>query len=138
MGPHPALIEEFLTITEQEFHIYELLQFLRYAAGTGSQIKEASVQKIADSIAAESETETPGSAAERAKSQRALRAELRSKETELDGLIKSLIDLPPTPQQTATAGEDVKQALKARITDLTGLVNAIREQLVAQEGDLGF
>jgi hypothetical protein len=137
MGPHPALIEEFLAMTEQEFHIYELLQFLRYAAGTGSQIKEASVQKIADSIAAESETETPGSAAEQAKSQRALRAELRSKETELDGLIKSLIDLPPTPQQAATDGEDVKQLLKARISELTGLVNAIRGQLAALEGDSG-
>ncbi|MEM5449101.1 PIN domain-containing protein [Paraburkholderia guartelaensis] len=137
MGPHPALIEEFLAMTEQEFHIYELLQFLRYAAGTGSQIKEASVQKIADSIAAESETETPGSAAERAASQRALQAELHSKETELDGLIKSLIDLPPTQQQAATADEDVKQVLKARIREVTDLVNAIREQLAALEGDSG-
>lgn len=135
IGPHPALIEEFLTMTGQEFHIYELLQFLRYAAGTGSQIKETSVQKIADSIAVESEAETPDSVGERAKSQRALRAELRSKETELDGLIKSLIDFPPTQQQAETAGEDVKQGLKARIRELTGLVNAIREQLVTLEGD---
>lgn len=135
IGPHPALIEEFLATTGQEFHIYELLQFLRYAAGTGSQIKEASVQKIADSIAAESETEAPSSAAERAKSQRALRAELRSKETELDGLIKSLIDLPPAHQQQATPGDDTKAALKARIGELTQLVNAIREQLTDNEGD---
>lgn len=135
IGPHPALIEEFLTMTGQEFHIYELLQFLRYAAGTGSQIKETSVQKIADSIAVESEAETPDSVGERAKSQRALRAELRGKETELDGLIKSLIDFPPTQQQAATAGEDVKQGLKARIRELTGLVNAIRERLVTLEGD---
>lgn len=133
MGPHPALIEEFLTVTGQEFHIYELLQFLRYAAGTGSQIKEASVQKIADSIAAE--TEEPNSAAERATSQRILRSDLHSKESELDGLIKSLIDLPPTPQQLATTGEDVKQVLKARIIELTGIVKAIREQLTVLEGD---
>lgn len=135
MGPHPALVEEFLATTGQEFHVYELLQFLRYAAGTGSQIKEASVQKIAETIAAESETEAPGSAGERAQSLRVLRAELRSKETELDGLIKSLIDLPPTPQLAATSGEDVKQALKSRISELTCLVNATREQLAALEGD---
>lgn len=135
MGPHPALVEEFWAVTEQEFHIYELLQFLRYAADTGSQIKEASVQKIAETIAAESEAEAPGSAAERSKSQRALRAELRSKETELDGLIKSLIDLPPT-QQVVASGEDAKQALKSRIGELTDLVNAIREQLSVLEGDL--
>ncbi|WP_439641714.1 PIN-like domain-containing protein [Nevskia sp.] len=135
IGPHPALIEEFLATTGQEFHIYELLQFLRYAAGTGSQIKEASVQKIADSISAESETESPSSAAERAKSQRALRTELRSKETELDGLIRSLIDLPPEPQQQATSGDETKAALKARIGELTQLVNAIRERLTDIEGD---
>lgn len=137
MGPHPGLVEEFLAMTGQEFHIYELLQFLRYAAGTGSRIQEASVQKIAESIAADVETEAPNSATERAQSQRALRAELRNKEAELDGLIKSLIDLPPTPQSAATAGEDVKQALKARIGEVTSLANAIRDRLGALEGDSG-
>ncbi|MGE3347829.1 MAG: PIN domain-containing protein [Ramlibacter sp.] len=135
IGPHPALVEEFLTMTEQEFHIYELLQFLRYAAGTGSQIKEASVQKIAESIAAESGAEAPGAVKERTKSQRVLRAELRAKEAELDGLIKSLIDLPPTPQDAARLGEDAKQAFKARIGELSDLVNAIRDQLAALERD---
>lgn len=134
MGPHPVLVEEFLSITGHEFHIYELLQFLRYAAGTGSQIKEESVQKIADTIAADATTEASPTAADRSKSQRALRAELRSKETELDGLIKSLIDLPPAPQ-TVAPDDDVKQALKFRISELTGLVNAIREQLAAMEAD---
>lgn len=135
MGPHPALIEEFLAATGQEFHIYELLQFLRYAAITGSEIKEESVQKIADSLVAGAETDAPSTTVERSKSQKALRAELRSKETELDGLIKALIDLPPTPSQAASPGEDAKQALKSRISELTGLVNAMREQLATLEGD---
>lgn len=135
VGPHPALVEEFLATTGQEFHIYELLQFLRYAAVTGSEIKEESVRKIADSLAADAEVETPPSDIERFKSQKALRTELRSKETELDGLIKSLIDLPPTPQQAAASGEDTKQALKSRISELTSLVNAIREQLAVLEGE---
>nr|WP_297354068.1 PIN domain-containing protein [uncultured Caldimonas sp.] len=135
MGPHPALIEEFLAATGQEFHIYELLQFLRYAAVTGSEIKEESVQKIADSLVAGAETDAPSSTAERFKSQKALRAELRSKETELDGLIKALIDLPPTPSHAASLGEDAKQALKSRISELTGLVNAMRERLATLEGD---
>lgn len=135
VGPHPALVEEFLATTGQEFHVYELLQFLRYAAVTGSEIKEESVRKIADSLVAGAEAETPPSDSERSKSQKALRAELRSKETELDGLIKSLIDLPPTPQQAATPGEDAKQALKSRISELTSLVNAIREQLATLEGE---
>jgi hypothetical protein len=137
MGPHPALVEEFLAMTGQEFHIYELLQFLRYAAVTGSEIKEESVQKIADSLVVGAETDTPPATVERSKSQKALRAELRGKETELDGLIKALIDLPPTPSQAAYPGEDAKQALKSRISELTGLVNAMREQLATLEGDSG-
>jgi hypothetical protein len=135
IGPHPALVEEFLSHTGQEFHIYELLQFLRYAARTGSHIREESVRKIADSLVAESEAEAPSSTADRAMSQKALRSELRVKESELDGLIKSLIDLPPTLQQAAVPGDEVKQSLKSRITELTGLVNAIREQLAVLEGD---
>lgn len=138
MGPHPALIEEFLATTGQEFHIYELLQFLRYAAGTGSQIKETSVQKIAETIAAESEAEAPGSVAQRVESQHALRADLRSHETELDELIKSLIDMPPAIQQAATTGEDVRQVLKVRISELTSVINTIREQLAMLENDPPF
>lgn len=136
IGPHPALIEEFLAMTGQEFHIYELLQFLRYAAGTGSQIKETSVQKIAETIAAESEAETPSAVVQRARSQHALLADLRSYETELDGLIKSLIDMPPAVSQTSTSDEDVRQVLKVRINELTSAINSIRKQLAMLEGEL--
>ncbi|MBM3114249.1 PIN domain-containing protein [Jeongeupia naejangsanensis] len=132
IGPHPSLIEELLETTGQEFHIYELLQFLRYAADTGSGIQETSVQKIAETIAAESEREAPNAAAERAKSQRMLRSELHSKEAELDGLIKSLIDFPPTPQLVAS-GEDAKYALKSRIAELTEIVSIVRRQLAELE-----
>lgn len=133
IGPHPALIEEFQATTGQEFHIYELLQFLRYAAGTGAEIKEESVQKIANSLAADGESDPPPSTVERSESQKTLRAELRSREAELDGLIKTLIDLPPTPSQITSEGEDAKQAMKSRISELTSLVNTMREQLAGLE-----
>ncbi len=133
MGPHPALIEEFQEITGQEFHIYELLQFLRYAAVTGAEIKEESVQKIADSLTADGENSRPLDNVERSNSMKTLRTELRNKETELDGLIKALIDLPPTPTQAASDEADAKQALKSRIGELTAFVNAMREQLAGLE-----
>ncbi len=135
IGPHPALVEEFLAATGQEFHIYELLQFLRYAASSGSDIKEESVQKIADSLVAGPESTVSSPIIERSGSQMALRAELRKYEGELDALIKSLIDLPPTPPQTVVAGEDVKEALKARIRELTDLASATRAQLATLEAD---
>ncbi|MGU5816677.1 PIN domain-containing protein [Aeromonas hydrophila] len=134
IGPHPALIEEFLAETGQEFHIYELLQFLRYAAGTGSQIMETSVQKIAETIAAESEAEGPKTV-ELSRSQYALRADLHSHETELDGLIKSLIDMPPAIPQTTNSDESVRQILKTRISELTSVISKIREQLAILEDE---
>jgi hypothetical protein len=132
IGPHPALIEEFQVTTGQDFHIYELLQFLRYAAVTGAEIKEEYVQKIVDSLAADGESDPTSPTVERSSSQK-LQAELRSKETELDGLIKALIDLPPTPSQPSSTYEDAKQALKSRIGELTDLVNTIRGQLAGVE-----
>lgn len=137
IGPHPALIEEFLSATNQEFHIYELLQFLRYAAVTGSEIKEESVRRIASSLASDSETEALLSETERSKSQKALRAELRSREAELDDLIKSLIDFPPAPSQAAAPSENVKHALKSRIGELTSLVNTLRDKLAGLEESQG-
>src|SRR5205807_1363558 len=66
VGPHPELVEEFLGTTGQQFHIYELLQFLRYAVETGSIIQEAAVQQIADTMIADSEVAlTQSASAER-------------------------------------------------------------------------
>ena len=53
IGPHPHLIEEFLAATGQQFHIYELPQFLRYSAETGSGIRAKAVQQIAETMAAD-------------------------------------------------------------------------------------
>jgi hypothetical protein len=132
IGPHPSLVDEFFTCTGQELHIYELLQFLRYSAGTGSHIHDESVRKIADSLVAESHAEIASAISDRAK---ILRIELSDRETELDGVIKSLIDLPPTLQQAVQPIGDVRQALKTRMGELTGVVSALREQLVILEND---
>ncbi len=135
IGPHPALVEEFLTLTGQNIHIYELLQFLRYAAGTGSKIREESVQKIAETLASEADADASTASANGVRSPVSLRVELRAKEAELDALIKSLIDFPPTLQQATRQENDARHALKSRISELTGLVNAIREQLDLLQGD---
>ena len=127
LGPHPALIEEFLGITGQQFHIYELPQFLRYAGETGSAIQEEAVLQIAVAMIADSEVATNQSAeAERTRVVKALRSDLREKESELDVLIKSLIDYPPT---TAEPGDDAKRTLKLRIAELKTLVTTLRDQL---------
>jgi hypothetical protein len=129
LGPHPHLVEEFLAATDQQFHIYELPQFLRYAAETGANIQPDAVQQIAETLIADSQAASNQTAAsERAVATRALRSELRGKESELDGLIKSLIDSPPRMGEEASQ-DDAKRTLKNRITELTEVVNALRERL---------
>jgi hypothetical protein len=136
LGPHPHLVEEFLAATSQEFHIYELPQFLRYSAETGSAIQADAVQKIAETMIADTQAASDQSAAgERAETIKVLRGELRGKEFELDGLIKSLIDFPP---KTGEAGrDDAKRSIKVRIGELTEVVNTLRDRLSALESDQG-
>ncbi len=134
LGPHPALVEEFQTITGQQFHLYELPQFLRYASETGLAIQETAVQQITETMLADCEVATNQSAtAERARVVKALRTELRGKEAELDTLIKSLIDFPPITG--ATSADDSKRILRLRIGEVTGVVNALRSQISDLESD---
>jgi hypothetical protein len=134
IGPHPELVEEFFLATGQQFHIYELLQFLRYAADTGSGIQADAVRQIADTMFADSEATATLSAADRSRALKVLRAELRDRETELDGLVKSLIELPPkTAEGDALPRDDAKRSLKSRIGELTEQVNALRAQLTDLE-----
>jgi len=137
VGPHPDLVEEFLAATGQQFHIYELPQFLRYSAETGSAIQAEAVQKIAETMIADTLAASNQSAvAERALAIKALRGELRGREFELDGLIKSLIDFPPKTGETgAPPRDDAKRSLKVRIGELTEVVNTLRDQLGKLESE---
>jgi hypothetical protein len=136
IGPHPELVEEFFLATGQQFHIYELLQFLRYAADTGSGIQAEAVRQIADTMLKDAEAITTLSALDRSRALKVLRAELRDKETELDGLVKSLIDLPPKMAEgEALPRDDAKRSLKSRIAELTDQINALRAQLIALESN---
>src|SRR5260370_31453222 len=73
---------------------------------------------IADTRAASDQS----AAAERAVSIKALRGELRGKEFELDGLIKSLIDFPPKTGEAGTRA-DPKRSLKLRGRQLAEVVD---------------
>lgn len=137
LGPHPFLVEEFLEATGQQFHIYELPQFLRHSAETGSAIQPEAVEQIAETMVAETQNAANlTAAAERVAAARALRSELRGKEFELDRLIKSLIDFPPRVGEE-TPHDDAKRTLKVRISDLTEVVNTLRDRLNALESDQG-
>lgn len=135
LGPHPYLVEEFLTATGQQFHIYELPLFLRYSAETGSRIQPEAVQKITETMIADTQAASSKTAAsERLLAIKALRSELRGKEFELDGLIKSLIDFPPRIGEESPR-DDAKRTLKLRISELTEVVTTLRERLSELQSD---
>ncbi|SRR6266566_2336559 len=135
LGPHPYLVEEFLAATSQQFHIYELPHFLRYSAETGSTIQPEAVKKIAETMIADTQAVSNQAAAnERAVAIKALRTELRGKEFELDGLIKSLIDFPPRTGEEVPR-DDAKRSLKLRIGELTEVLSTLRERLGALESE---
>ncbi len=135
IGPHPYLIEEFLGATGQQFHIYELPQFLRYSVETGSAIQPEAVEKIAETMIADTHVaSTQTAASARSVAIKALRTELRGREFELDGLIKSLIDFPPRTGEESPR-DDAKRTLKLRIAELTEVVNTLRDRLSALESD---
>jgi hypothetical protein len=136
IGPHPYLVEEFVRETNEQFHIYELPQFLRYAADTGSAIQPEAVEKIEETMVADTQAAANQAiSSERALAIKALRGELRGKEFELDRLIKSLIDFPPRTGEEAPQ-DDAKRTLKQRISELTEVVNTLRERLNSLEAEL--
>ncbi len=139
VGPHPELVEEFLTDTGQQFHIYDLPQFLRYSVETGSAIQPDAVQQITETVIADSESAvTQTENVERAVAINGLRAEIRGKELELDGLIKALIDFPlKSSEPEATRRDDTRVGLKVRIAELTEIVGALRQRLGAIESSSG-
>jgi PIN domain-containing protein len=135
LGPHPFLVEEFLATTGEQFHIYELPQFLRYSVETGSAIQPDAVQSIAETMIADTQAASNQTATtERAMATKALRSELRNKEFELDALIKSLIDFPPRTAEEVPR-DDAKRTLKLRIGELTQIVSTLRERLNALESE---
>ena len=135
MGPHPELVEEFMSQTGQQFHIYELLQFLRYAGETGSTIQADTVQQIAETVLSDSAVVSAASVTgERARATKALRRELRTREFELDGLVQSLIDLPPRSAEShAVPLEDTRHSLKIKISGLNEEIAILRTDLERAE-----
>jgi hypothetical protein len=102
---------------------------------TGSTIQPDAVQKIAETLIADSRAASDQSAAsERIVAIKALRSELRGREFELDGLIKSLIDFPPRIGEEAPR-DDAKRSLKIRIGELAEVVSTLRDRIGTLESN---
>lgn len=110
MGPRPELIEEFRAEAQQDFHIYEFGQFLRFAAERFPEIN-ANVEKVKESLLADEQARRRQDSTAAALE---CEARLRSLEDERDQIVSILSGAPGG----ATAVSVDRTTLRARLGEL--------------------
>lgn len=114
LGPRPELLEEFRLSAGQDFHIYELGQFLRIAAERHKDIDQKSVEQIEKSVL---EDELARRRTEVALEQSGLRARVLALENERDHIISSLAGVPVI-DSTRQVDALNKDGLRARLMEI--------------------
>ena len=122
LGPRPELFEEFRAMAGQDFHIYELGQFLRIAAERHKEIGQASVEQIEKSV---QEDEEARRRSEVILDEIDLRARVMALENERDSIISALAGVPNL-QITQAGDASDKAAMRSRLADIERELAAMR------------
>jgi hypothetical protein len=126
LGPRPELLEEFRTLTGQDFHIYELGQFLRLAAERHKEIGAESVEQIEQSVL---EDERARRRVENSVENIETAARTLALEDERDAIISALAGVPGA-RLAPPADQAEKVILRQRLIEIEkdlGLVRAAIE-----------
>lgn len=118
LGPRPELIEEFRTESDQDFHIYEFGQFLRFAAERFPAIK-AGVDQVEKSLQDDERARRRQS--EAAEATETL-ARIRELEDERDRIVAALSGAPGTSMQAVAVD---RAALRVRLSELNSELKAL-------------
>jgi hypothetical protein len=111
LGPRPELIEEFQAGSDQDFHIYEFGQFLRFAVERFPEIKagvDQVEQSLQDDVRARNKQNEVAAAIE-------ARAKIHELEDERDQIVAALSGAPGAGIPVATVD---RGALRARLGEL--------------------
>jgi len=130
LGARPELLEEFKAATGEEFHIYELGQFLRIAAQNHGEIEPGKVERIEKSVSDEQD------ARKRMESQisdRALLSTMIALENERDVIISALAGLP-TVDLTRMKESGDKTGMRVRLVEIERELVEIKLRLEPAEG----
>ncbi|WP_192925626.1 PIN-like domain-containing protein [Sinorhizobium meliloti] len=130
LGPRPELIEEFQAGSDQEFHIYEFGQFLRFAGERFPEIKAGvdQVEKsLQDDVRARKKQNEAAEAIE-------TRAKVRELEDEREQIVAALSGAPGAAMPVATVD---RAALRARLGELTAELEAHHQRLETSSATLG-
>jgi hypothetical protein len=114
LGPRPELLEEFRLASGQDFHIYELGQFLRIAAERHKDIAQEKVDQIEKSVL---EDEQARRRTEIGREESDLRARVLALENERDSIISHLAGVPSIDSIRQGSIVD-KDFLRARLAEI--------------------
>jgi len=129
LGPRPELIEEFQAGSDQDFHIYEFGQFLRFAAERFPEIKAGvdQVEKsLQDDVRARKKQNEAAEAIE-------TRAKVRELEDERDQIVAALSGAPGAAMPVATVD---RTALRARLGELAAELESRQPRLETSSATL--
>lgn len=116
LGARPELIEEFRTASEQDFHIYDFGQFLRFAADRFPEIKEG-VDTVERSLQDDERARRKQDEAEEAK---VVQLHIGDLEDERDLIVAQLSGLPGVAPPIAD-----RNALRVRLTQLNAAIKTL-------------
>jgi DNA repair exonuclease SbcCD ATPase subunit len=123
LGPRPELIEEFQAGSDQDFHMYEFGQFLRFAADRFQEIKEG-VNEVEKSLHSDERARRKQSEVAEAIE---TRAKVRELEDERHQIVAMLSGAPGASMSVATVD---RTALRARLTELSGALERLAEAAI--------
>jgi hypothetical protein len=121
LGPRPELIEEFRAESEQDFHIYEFGQFLRFAAERFPEIK-AGVDQVEKSLQDDERARRRQSEAAEAIE---TRAKVRELEDERDQIVAILSGAPGASMPVAQVD---RVGLRTRLGELSAELEAHQQR----------
>lgn len=121
LGPRPELLEEFRATSGEDFHIYELGQFLRIAAERHTEIVRDVVAQIEKSVHDDEQARALGQEA-------GLRARVMTLENERDSLIAALAGVPGADPLHFKEGAD-KATMRARLAEVDSELASARSKL---------
>lgn len=125
LGPRPELLEEFRSFAGQDFHIYELGQFLHIAAERHKDIAKESVEQIEKSVL---EDEQARRRTEVMQGESVLRSRILLLENERDNIITRLAGVPIV--DPARQGVDLdKESLRARLAEIDREITTAQSSL---------
>jgi hypothetical protein len=124
LGARTELLEEFKALSGEDFHVYELAQFLRIAAKSNAEIGNVGTAQIEKSVIEDNEARRKGSSL----------VQIKKLEAERESLISILAGVP-TIADVPNASSHDKETTRSRLAAVEGELTLLRSQESSIDAD---